>query len=338
MTATLLNKKNYVVHYSTLKTYLELGLKIQKINKILGFEQTCFLKPYIDFCTQKRVDSKTEFKKRLWKLFINSVFGKFIESVRKYQKCDIVTSAKRFERSVSCPFFESAIIINENCVVILKRLKKITLNKPIAIGFTILDRSKDFMYDAFYNKITPNFEHCKVIFSDTDSLCMEIQTNSKKSPLLKLKDIMDFSNYPQSHPLYSITRKNKLSFFKDETKSDKIKKIVALRSKCYSFTTKNNIYQIKCKGVTKAYKKSLPFNAFISCLKRIRKHSVSQFHIRSRNHSITLDKSTRVGLSSYDCNRFILKCGIHTLPYGSYLCKNIFHDECTLLNEINSQM
>ena len=42
----LMNKSNYVVHYRTLQLYLKLGLKIKKVNKVLTFKQSPWLKPY----------------------------------------------------------------------------------------------------------------------------------------------------------------------------------------------------------------------------------------------------------------------------------------------------
>ena len=50
----LFNKTKYVTHYRNLKFYLEQGLKLIKIHKILQFEQSSWLKSYIEFNTEKR--------------------------------------------------------------------------------------------------------------------------------------------------------------------------------------------------------------------------------------------------------------------------------------------
>ena len=44
----LKDKKNYVIHYRTLKLYLELGLKLVRINKVVSFAQSPWLKKDID--------------------------------------------------------------------------------------------------------------------------------------------------------------------------------------------------------------------------------------------------------------------------------------------------
>ena len=47
--------------------------------------------------------------------------------------------------------------------------KDIFLNKPVQIGFTILDRSKQIMYDRFYNNILPSLPNCVVSVCLTDT-------------------------------------------------------------------------------------------------------------------------------------------------------------------------
>ena len=48
----LCDKKNYVVHHKTFKQYESLGHKITKIHRGIKFEESAWLKPYIDFNTK----------------------------------------------------------------------------------------------------------------------------------------------------------------------------------------------------------------------------------------------------------------------------------------------
>ncbi len=76
-------KHNYVLHYRNLKYYLSKGMILRKVHRAIGFTQSCWLKPYIDFNTEQRKLARNNFEKDLFKLANNSIFGKAIENMRK---------------------------------------------------------------------------------------------------------------------------------------------------------------------------------------------------------------------------------------------------------------
>ena len=68
------SKTNYVVYCGNLQLYLSLGMKLSKIHKVLKFKQSDWMKKYIDFNTEKRMNAANDFEKDFLKLMINSVY------------------------------------------------------------------------------------------------------------------------------------------------------------------------------------------------------------------------------------------------------------------------
>ena len=69
---------------------------------------------------------------------------------------------------------------------------------------------------------------------------MSVPTKNIYNELKKIEPIMDFSNYPPDHELYSKKRENALSYFKNEMPGVDIESFVGLKSKVYAIKTKNS--------------------------------------------------------------------------------------------------
>ena len=150
---TLGSKEKYVLHYRNLQLYIDLGLKVTKVHRVLKFNQSPWLKQYIDFNTEKRKNAKNAFEKDFFKLMNNSVFGKTMENIRKRVDVRLVTNEKKLLKLASKPTYVSSKIFNENLVAVHKIKETLTLNRPAYVGMCILDLSKTLMYDFHYNYI-----------------------------------------------------------------------------------------------------------------------------------------------------------------------------------------
>ena len=197
-----------MLHHRNLQLYVSLGLKIKKVHRALEFNQSPWLKKYIDFNTHKRTNAKNAFEKDFFKLMNNSVFGKTMENIRKRVNVELVTSKAKLLKLASKPTYASSKIFNENLVAVHKIKETLTLNRPAYVGMCILDLSKTLMYDFHYNYIKKKYGNkAKLLFTDTDSLTYEIEANDVYKDFWVDKDKFDNSDYPENSPYFDKTNK-----------------------------------------------------------------------------------------------------------------------------------
>ena len=249
---TLNDKHKYVLHYKNLMLYLNLGLKLKKVHRVLEFNQSPWLKQYIDFNTQKRINAKNLFEKDFFKLMNNSVFGKTMENIRKRVDVRLVTNKEKLLKLASKPTYVSSKIFNENLVAVHKLKETLTLNRPAYVGMCILDLSKTLMFDFHYNYIKNKYgDKAKLLFTDTDSLTYEIETNDVYKDFWNNKDKFDNSDYPETSQYFDKTNKKVIGRFKDEAAGIPITEFVGLRSKMYSYVKDNDKGGKTAKGIKK---------------------------------------------------------------------------------------
>ena len=113
------------------------------------------------------------------KLIVNSVYGKTMENLRKRISVKLVNNEKDYLKHATKPTFISQKIFDKNFAAIHEIRPVLTLNKPIYVGFTVLELSKWLMYDFHYNFIKKYFD-ANLLFADTDSLFYEIKSEGVK--------------------------------------------------------------------------------------------------------------------------------------------------------------
>ena len=322
---SLMDKKKYVLHISALKFYLQHGLKLKKIHRIISFKQSNFLKPYIDFNTEKRKQSKTDFEKDLFKLMNNAVYGKTMEDVRKHTEFDLVSTPERFQKCVNSPTYKARHIINENLVGVEKEKAVVELNKPIYMGLSILDYSKVHMYSFYYDVLKPKYQDdIKLVYTDTDSFVIQVMTADLFRDFKDLSDYMDFSDYPKSHPNYDASNKKVLGKFKDELSSKIMTHFIGLKPKSYAFKVQGDKKEYKkSKGVVKGkVNTELNYDMYERTLNGEIKPTVKFNTIRSKNHHIFSINQTKFALSNFENKRHWLDTNL-SLPYGHYSIRDL---------------
>ena len=315
---TLGKKENYVLHYRNLKLYLDLGLKLKKVHRVLEFNQSPWLRQYIDFNTEKRKNAKNSFEKDFFKLMNNSVFGKTMENLRKRVDVRLVTDENKFLKLVSKPSYVSSKIFNEDLVAVHKIKETLTLNRPAYVGMCILDLSKTLMYDFHYNYIKDKYkEKAKLLFTDTDPLTYEIEADDVYRDFWNNKYKFDNSDYPESSPYFDKTNKKVIGKFKDEAAGVPICEFVGLRSKMYSYIKDDQKGGKTAKGIKKnVIKKNIKHEDYKEALFSGGKMHHRMRTIISQNHKLSSYEINKVSLSCFDDKRYIHKDGVTSYAYG----------------------
>ncbi|XP_053207020.1 uncharacterized protein LOC128391197 [Panonychus citri] len=227
LVTTFLQKIKYVVHYSILKYYVELGIKITKVHRVIKFNQSPWLAQYVNFCTLNRQRATSDFEKDFWKLLVNSIY---------------------------------------------------------------------------------------------DSLIYHLKTDNMNHDLQILSHLMDFSNYPQSHNLFSNENKKKIGFVKNEVAGDEILEFIGIKPKLYALKTLSDVKK-RAKGVPRVSLSKITFDDFKNCLMNESTENGTASRIQSTNHNIQVVSQTKLMITPFEDKRYYLD-KINSVPYAHYKIYN----------------
>ena len=258
-------------------------------------------------------------KKDFFKLMINSVYGKAMENLRTRANVRLVNNGKEFLKYTSRPTHVTHKIFGKNYAVIQEMKLVLTPNKPIYVGFTVLELTKWLMYDFHYNFIKKHFD-AELLFTDTDSLTYEIKSKNVYEEFFKWKDLFDFSNYSKDSKFFNETNKKVIGKMRDESEGKIIDEFVGLKSKMYSMKNIDGKESNTVKGVHIATE----FNEFKDTLfdEKVLRHKMRR--IQGKKHKLGTYEIDKISLSCVDDKRFVLDDVIHTLAYYHKDLKNRF--------------
>ena len=285
---------------------MSLGTKLIKLHRILSFKQSNWLKSYVDFNTKKRQESPDEFNKNLYKLLNNYIYGKSIENIRKRMHVKLINDKKVYQRWVNKPNFISQKIFDKNFVAGNCSKKILTLNKPIYVGFRILELSKLLMYQFHYDYVLKTFDNVKLF-----SLIYEIKGGNVYDQCFKDKHLFDFSAYSKDSVYYNDSNKKVLGKMKDKFNGVKTDEFFGLKSKMYSLTVCNDKEVNKTKGVNLKLRYEECNDVLFN--ERVIRHKMKR--ILSNLYEIGTYDINKISLSCFDNKRYVLDDVINTLAY-----------------------
>ena len=124
-----------------------------------------------------------------------------MENLRKRVTVKLVRSHEedKLRRLIASPSFARASIFDDDLSAIQVHKSRLVLNRPVYVGMSILDLSKTLMYDFYYGQLKNQYgDRCQLLYTDNDSLLLEIQTEDVYRDMAKCAELYDTSD-PREH-------------------------------------------------------------------------------------------------------------------------------------------
>lgn len=330
---TFRRKEKYMVHAEALLFYLQRGLVLEKFHYGYVFRHDYVLRDYVQGNIEKRRATKSEVMKTLYKLLNNSIYGKTCENVNKYRKFEVIDYDTLYGDEdpmtpcngelANCKSFLQC----EDKFLCEKELKEVRLDKPIQIGFAVLEFAKLEIYkflaitsDWFGDAVTP-------CYTDTDSILFWCKFSKPwlhfyNSPL---KEILDFEKAPPHWEIKTFDTDKQSGFWAPEAGGKEIVEYCGLRAKCYCYRFRDNEIVIKNKGIPKTAmianedetpREEITMEHYRNALFKGEPYHVCQYQIRSNQHEVRTKLQYKLGLSANDLKRAVTSDRAISLPFG----------------------
>ena len=240
----------------------------------------------------------------------NVFFGKTMENVRERVNIQILphTNIDQIIKRQSKLSFKGIVNHYSEFSVYKFDKEKTVFDKPIYLGFSVLELSKLLMYEFYYHKLKPYYNcSVKLHYMDTDSFILSIKTGDLINDLEYFKVDFDFSELDENHELYNSNNKKVIGKMKKETSPIiELDNFIALRSKSYSFSygasqaaTQKTVQKSKQKGI----QQTPVYSQFINSLFKSETTTATNYSIRSNAHNLTIQKQDKLALNPFDDKR-----------------------------------
>ncbi|KAL8588879.1 hypothetical protein ACOMHN_051473 [Nucella lapillus] len=134
------------------------------------------MKPYIMKNTDLRTKATEASEKDFFKLMNNSCFGKTMENPHKRKDVRLVTEENKAIKLTSKPEYQDFRRFHDYLYGITMKKIRVNLDKPVFIGFTVLELSKLLMLEFLYDYFKPLYPDSRVLYTDTNSFILDIPT------------------------------------------------------------------------------------------------------------------------------------------------------------------
>jgi hypothetical protein len=270
---------------------------------------------------------------------VNSLFGKFIESVERHFSSKLISSEEDCINQLGNPFLKTFDLLNDKTVLAQFYKEKTYMDRPSHLGVSILELSKVITYGYYYDVLKTAYgENVELLYTDTDSFVIRLFCKDLDEELRRIAHTLDTSNYRKENALYSSAFSKQLFYWKNEIPNSEILIFIALRAKCYMILTKASLEdlverweaalssrgldlnlegsEIRNKGVAKSVASHMgiiPFLVSILSQSFISASFCKLQKINYRHHLLRINKKC---LSFLDNKTQQKECFVHSVPYG----------------------
>lgn len=349
LVGTFYNKIEYTCTIENLAFYLKHGLRILKIHKIVKCSQSELFTKFVNFNLDKRNEAKllkNLILAELFKIAVNSIYGKTLQDPCKNRPVSIVNSEKSINKALVSAYTKSLTKVFDEFYLKETHKQSDKINTPMFVGCYILELSKLVLYRFYYEVILKKYSHnnVKILMSDTDSLALSISCKNIYEDIVNddtLNKHFDYSGYEKTHPCYNLLEQLKINdnekykrlmkntgkfyCFKDEACSYAVKTGYFLKSKCYfiKYDCSKDYYKIRNKGVNnhinKTEIKEINYKEAIHENKTVKKDNKRICSKKMVNYTINQNK---MALNAFNDKYYQLKNGIDGLSFGHYKINN----------------
>lgn len=257
----------------------------------------------------------------------------------KYISSRIYMKESSLNTRINFDLLRNVTIIDESMIITHSRQRQAMCTSSIATGVIILDLSKIYLTSLFFhlqsslrdvqllctdtgsNLLSLTLVHC---ISDNqlffpDSLCISFKTHNFVQDMIRtVVPFADLSNFPKDHVLYSNQFKSEFNRVKFDQCEKQIFRVFALKSKSYGISFYNDSYEkLTNKGIPKSITRmELTIADFEKVLRSSEELKLRFLTIIAKKHLLTTRQMEKTALNLRDSKRFILRCSIHSRPFG----------------------
>ena len=176
----------------------------------------------------------------------NTIFGKSMENVLNRSNIKLINNnPEKLLKLIKQPNFLNSYLISNRLALVESKPIKTVFNKPIYMSAVILETSKLHMYEFWYDHLKVKYgDKIKLIYTDTDSFVIEVETDDIYKDMYEDRHLYDFSDYPKDHPNYDVVNKKVYGIFSDDLNDKMITEFTADKPKMYSYEYIDNYLDI----------------------------------------------------------------------------------------------